>query len=400
MAKSKSNSNQPLSPENYIRQKARKLPIDKCLINSNWKTEGLAQIIVSRRHSNGNLTNGIYMVDLLCLGLRDSFCSFNMPESELQELIGNITGEFKMIEVDYILVHNIIFSAIAYADDLGFKPHKEFNTLSKYILEEDDETVELIDIECGMDGKPAFIRTDSFTDAQAASIINQLKKSVGEGNYTFIVEGSEYEEDEALEEDEFDDETWAATVNSRLLEIDELTPEERKTAFLKLSSRDIGELEDDEYEEINFLCDSIYLNDLTEEEAVEQYFTQWKSEYATEISDDEPTGNKDNRNKTLSEMKELNNKFIRNERIEIPVFEQLFRNRSTITSEEMTEFQIIKILALALYSDDHFNQLEAQSMIVELLELPENESSTIQGALNLTRINILARYWEQEAKEN
>ena len=400
MAKSKSNSNQPLSPENYIRQKARKLPIDKCLINSNWKTEGLAQIIVSRRHSNGNLTNGIYMVDLLCLGLRDSFCSFNMPESELQELIGNITGEFKMIEVDYILVHNIIFSAIAYADDLGFKPHKEFNTLSKYILEEDDEAVELIEIECGMDGKPAFIRTDSFTDAQAASIINQLKKSVGEGNYTFIVEGSEYEEDEELEEDEFDDETWTETLNSRLLEIDELTPEERKTAFLKLSSRDIGELEDDEYEEINFLCDSIYLNDLTEEEAVEQYFTQWKSEYATEISDDEPTGKKDNRNKALSEMKELNNKFIRNERIEIPVFEQLFRNRSTITSEEMTEFQIIKILALALYSDDHFNQLEAQSMIVELLELPENESSTIQGALNLTRINILARYWEQEAKEN
>lgn len=98
-------------------------------------------------------------------------------------------------------------------------------------------------------------------------------------------------------------------------------------------------------------------------------------------------------------MKELNDKFIRNERIEIPVFEQLFRNRSTITSEEMTEFQIIKILALALYSDDHFNQLEAQSMIVELLELPENERSTIQGALNLTRINILARYWQNETGE-
>lgn len=401
MAKSfSSKSNQRLSPENYIRQKARNLPINKCLINSNWKTEGLAQIIVSRRHSNGNITNGIYMVDLLCLGLRDSFCNFNMPESELQELIGNITGDFEMLEVDYTLVHNIIFSAIAYADDLGFKPHKEFNTLSKYILEEDDEDIELIEIECGLDGKPAFIRTDSFSDAQAASIINQLKKTVGEGNYTIIVEGSVYEEDDdEVEEDEFDDETWAETVSPRLLEIDELTPEERKTAFLKLSSRDIGELEDDEYEEINFLCDSIYLNDLTEEEAVEQYFTQWKSEYATEISDDEPTGKKDNRNKALSEMKELNDKFIRNERIEIPVFEQLFRNRSTITSEEMTEFQIIKILALALYSDDHFNQLEAQSMIVELLELPENERSTIQGALNLTRINILARYWQNETGE-
>ena len=391
MAKSSSsNKNQQLSPENYIRQKARNLPIDKCLINSNWKTEGLAQIIVSRRHSNGNLTNGIYMVDLLCLGMRDSFCSFNMPESELEELVGKITGEFEMIEIDYTLVHNIIFSAIAYAEDLGFKAHKEFNSLSKYILEEDDEKVELIEIECGMDGKPAFIRTDSFTDAQAESIINQLKKSVGEGNYTLIVEGSAYQGEEEIADDE-----WHQSLNKRLLEIDALTPEERKAGFLNLSARDIDELNDDEYEELTLLCDSIYLNDLTEDEPVDRYFNEWKSEYTTEINDDEQSGND---NKALAEIEEMNIKLMRNERIEIPVFEELFRDRSSITSVEMTEFQIIKILALALYSDDHLNQLEAQSLIVEVLELPEDQLQAIQGSLHLTRIKILAKYWEQEEK--
>ncbi len=391
MAKSSSSkSNQQLSPENYIRQKARNLPINKCLINSNWKTEGLAQIIVSRRHSNGNITNGIYMVDLLCLGLRDSFCNFNMPESELQELIGNITGDFEMLEVDYTLVHNIIFSAIAYADDLGFKPHKEFNTLSKYILEEDDEDIELIEIECGLDGKPAFIRTDSFSDAQAASIINQLKKTVGEGNYTLLVDGSVYEG-----EDEITDDEWDSSVNKRLLEIDDLTPEERKAGFLKLSARDIDELNDDEYEELTLLCDSIYLNDLTEDEPVDRYYTEWRSEYTTEINDD---GQAVTDNKALAEIEEMNNKLMRKERIEIPVFDELFRDRSSITSVEMTEFQIIKILALALYSNDHFNQLETQSMIVEGLELPDDQLEAIKGSLYLTRIKILAKYWEQEAE--
>lgn len=70
MAKNKktNNANQKLSPENYIRQKARSLPIYECWITSNWKNSGLASICISRIHSNGNLTLGMYLVDLYCLG--------------------------------------------------------------------------------------------------------------------------------------------------------------------------------------------------------------------------------------------------------------------------------------------------------------------------------------------
>ncbi|MDO5664401.1 MAG: hypothetical protein Q4G63_03980 [Bacteroidia bacterium] len=46
---------QILSPENYIRQRARNLPLYKCFINTNWDEQGLAYIVVSRKHITGIL---------------------------------------------------------------------------------------------------------------------------------------------------------------------------------------------------------------------------------------------------------------------------------------------------------------------------------------------------------
>jgi hypothetical protein len=58
---------QMLSPENYIRKKARSLPIFECRVNGEWKESKMAQVLVARRHTNGNITACFYLVDLMCL---------------------------------------------------------------------------------------------------------------------------------------------------------------------------------------------------------------------------------------------------------------------------------------------------------------------------------------------
>lgn len=45
-----------LSPENYIRNKAKQLPIHECWISNSWEEVGLAQIIIVRKHKNDNYT--------------------------------------------------------------------------------------------------------------------------------------------------------------------------------------------------------------------------------------------------------------------------------------------------------------------------------------------------------
>ncbi len=143
-----------LSPENYIKTRARTLPIDKCYINVDWKETGMANIVVQRKHTNGNFTFGVYLVDLFALGTKDTFWNFNTPISIYEKLKHGI----KHIEVEYNLVHNIIFGGNEYAEEHGFKIHKDFN-LTKYILEPDDENIPLIDIEFGKNGKPLVIQS-------------------------------------------------------------------------------------------------------------------------------------------------------------------------------------------------------------------------------------------------
>ena len=144
-----------LSPENYIKTRARALPIDKCYINADWEKSGIANIAVQRKHTNGNFTYGVYLVDLFALGTKSTFWNFNCPKS-ISEEFNN--GPIHII-IDYALAHNIIYGANEYAEDHGFKIHKDFKAITQYILEPDDERIPLIDVEFGKDGKPLVIQS-------------------------------------------------------------------------------------------------------------------------------------------------------------------------------------------------------------------------------------------------
>lgn len=196
------------SPESYIKTRARNLPIGKCYINQSWKEKGFATIIISRNHVNGNFTFGVYLVDLYCLGVKDTFYNFNVY-TEFIELLDKFKKEQGMVESEYALVHNIIYGAVEYAEDLGFKPDKDFE-VSQYLLEEDDDKVEFIDVEFGLNGKPAIF---IWKEKHPANIIATLERSVGKGNFTVFsgedIEGEEEEndwEDEEYDYDEFDEE--------------------------------------------------------------------------------------------------------------------------------------------------------------------------------------------------
>ena len=143
----------PLSPENYIKTKARSLPIFKCLITANWKATRLAQIAVIRAHTNGNYTFGSYLVDLFALGTKDSMYKFNVSPFVVKDL-ERMTN---FVEVDYNLVHNIIFGSNKFAIKNGFKIHKDFEKITQHILEIDNDKIPFIELEFGKEGKPLII---------------------------------------------------------------------------------------------------------------------------------------------------------------------------------------------------------------------------------------------------
>lgn len=98
---------------------------------------GEGHVIVTRRHTGGNITVGFYLVDLYCVGVKDTHYRFSMDPDELEELIEH-NGMFQTCTYDE--AHNIIYGAIEFAQEAGISPHKDF-ALTQYILQEDDENV-------------------------------------------------------------------------------------------------------------------------------------------------------------------------------------------------------------------------------------------------------------------
>ena len=189
---------QQLSPEKYIQTRARSLPIYKCFVSKDWQEFGMSNVIVMRRHVNGNVTAGLFLVDLFCLGIKDTFYLFNEPEEEIFERVNIDTAYLQ--EADYNLAHNIIYAGHDFALEFDIQPHKNF-TITKFILEEDNEAIPVIDIPVGdEDGNPYLIVDSSYN---YGPVLEKLKQHAGEGNYTFTINDKEYDDEE--EEEEYED---------------------------------------------------------------------------------------------------------------------------------------------------------------------------------------------------
>lgn len=171
-----------LSPKSII-YNARNYPIYECLIGSSWKKRGMANILLSRQQPDGNLIFGVYLVDIFCLGLKNTFCHANFSMSEYEEdLKVKIYREQIPVECPVDLAHQIIYGAIDYASELGFKPQKDFK-LSRYILEERDKFGEITEVEFGKDGKPFYI---AGPDDDVEQIMRKLEAKLDPDDFKYF----------------------------------------------------------------------------------------------------------------------------------------------------------------------------------------------------------------------
>jgi hypothetical protein len=162
---------------------ARQCPPYECLINASWKDKGLATILISRRQPDGNLLFGVYLVDILCLGVKNTFCNADFSLSRYStDVVGRTYRNEEPVQISKELAHQLIYGAIRYARQFGFHPHKDFN-LSQYILDEADSIGPGTDVEFGRDGKPLFI---TGPDDDVPRILKQLEATAGPGHFDYL----------------------------------------------------------------------------------------------------------------------------------------------------------------------------------------------------------------------
>ncbi|MDE5880322.1 MAG: DUF1186 family protein [Muribaculaceae bacterium] len=178
----------PMSPERFMREKARTLPIGKCYITPDWETNGLAQVIVSRIRPNGNIAGVMFLVDTFCLGVKDAKINVNMEPDDFEDLIHGLQEDLGLEEISYNEAHNLIYGAISFAEEGGINPAKEFH-IGQYILEEDTEDIPLIEYDYGKNGKHLLI---IGADKKEKHYLKTLRNILGD-NFNYIEEGAEFD---------------------------------------------------------------------------------------------------------------------------------------------------------------------------------------------------------------
>ena len=177
-----------------ILRQARNYPVYECLISIGWQKDdpGLVEIVLARQQPNGEICFGVYLVDKLCLGLKNTFANANFSRSRYQdEVRDRISSRSKLQDCPLELAHQMIYQSIDYAAQFGFEPHKDF-ALSQFLLQPRGELEEPYHLTFGKDGKPFYI---AGPRDNVARILRQLEKTAGPGNYHFLAPIGDFGDD-------------------------------------------------------------------------------------------------------------------------------------------------------------------------------------------------------------
>jgi hypothetical protein len=168
-------------------QNAREYPIHGCWIMDGWQDTGITPVVVARKQDNDRIMFGVYMVDYCCLGIKNAFtrvdCSRNRFERELPKLCANAP-----VSCSVELAHDLIYSALEYAEKLGFEPHPDFyKQKADQILDPVDAHPRTNGVTFGKDGKPLYVSGPYDSEMKSRSVINTLTRTCGPGNFDYLV---------------------------------------------------------------------------------------------------------------------------------------------------------------------------------------------------------------------
>lgn len=199
MAKNKKRKVQPqkqqMSPQQFMKEKVRNLPIEVCYMNPEIWEIGEGNVIIVRRHPNDKYTIGCFLIDVFCLGVKDVIYRVRIDEEEYKGLIEHLkSGGLKAVSYDE--AHNVVYGAASFAEEAGIMPHKDFH-IGKNILEEDTDDVPLIEYTYGKEGKYFLVANSRL---ELSKYLPTLKKNLSEREFDYIIMDDDDEEEEDYEE--------------------------------------------------------------------------------------------------------------------------------------------------------------------------------------------------------
>jgi hypothetical protein len=145
---------------------------------------GMGDVIVSRRLSDGSIAAGVFLLDLDCLGVKDAFLRQLTPQA-FDELVASLGTSHSLIPVEAACARKLVEGAVAFAAELGFEPHKDYDA-ARRVLGDVDPAECTREFSYGRDGKPLYVPGPSDSPARIREVMATLERRVGAGNYDYL----------------------------------------------------------------------------------------------------------------------------------------------------------------------------------------------------------------------
>jgi len=190
-AKKRAVSGSRFSQFGASRTAIREAPFDQAMVSETLFEAGIGYVLVTRALDNGQIAAGYFLLDVHCLGVKDSFLAIT-DRKTIEDRIMRMPQP--LAPISEAEAFKLIHDAIAYGRDLGFEPDGSFVDASLVLRE-------LTPGECdkkftfGKDGMPFYVQGPNHGPAKATRIVRQLLKRCGRGNFHYLLELSDLPND-------------------------------------------------------------------------------------------------------------------------------------------------------------------------------------------------------------
>jgi hypothetical protein len=162
------------------------------IIEAFWPTnlfeKGIGWVIIARIKARGKkAVVEIFLVDVWCLGVKQTFHEVCDPEDYRQRIRNYYLSEYPMEQIPPARARSLVEQAVQYAMALGLPPAAGYEKASR-VFAQIPASANTEHFTFGSKGKPFYISGPNETYAVARRIVEHLALRCGVGNFDYIAE--------------------------------------------------------------------------------------------------------------------------------------------------------------------------------------------------------------------
>ena len=161
--------------------RALALPIQHCLLQQCAFEQGIGTLVVARGATPSLVTVGTFLLDVYCLGVKDVL-SRSLGPDDLGYFRESLEVVSPVISVEPAYAAKLLRDLVAWAESIGFAPHKDFAAVSQLLADVDPEACDA-SFQFGYEGKPLYVPGPTETPALVRSRIELLRKRFGDDGF-------------------------------------------------------------------------------------------------------------------------------------------------------------------------------------------------------------------------